>query len=177
MTAGHNSLPCGVQLDDLARQVFDGQAPADPRHQAGCSHCQAALLRVTAMRDDIRGLASEPVEPPPGLVREVMARLRVAPALVTIDVSPHGTTWLAESVVARLARGAALGVEDVVLASVLTTETNEGATVGLRVRLVVAYGPALHGVADQVRERIRAELAAQAGVTVEEVRVSVDDLA
>lgn len=177
MTPGHDSLPCGTQLDDLARQVFEGEPPADPRHQAGCADCQAALRRITAIRDDIGGLASQRVEPPPGLVRQVMARLRVAPALVTVDVDPRGTTQVAESVVTRLARRAALAVEDVVLASALTTEREAGTTVGLRVRLVVAYGPALHDVAAQVRKRIRAEVAAQTGVTVQEVRVSVDDLA
>jgi len=177
MTAGGDPLPCGTALDDLARQVFDREPAADPAHQTGCADCQAALLRVTAIRDDVRGLASQRVEPPPGLVRQVMARLRVAPALVTIDVSARGRTQVAESVVARLARRAALAVEDVVLASALTTETAEGTTVGLRVRLAVAYGPALHSVADQVRERIRADVVAQTGVTVEEVRVSVDDLA
>ena len=170
-------LVCGRDLVALAAQVFDGAAPVDDRHQLSCSHCQAALRRIRAVADDVRGLAAEPVAVPPGLLRAVMARLRAAPALVTVDLRTHGVTMVADDVIAEVAVRAALSVDGVGYASVLATEPTTAGTVGLRVRLVVSYGPALHAIADGVRAAITRDVTRLTGAALASVDVAIDDLA
>jgi len=170
-------LGCGRDLVALAAQVFDGVSPVDGEHQRSCSHCQAALRRIRAVAHDVQGLAAEPVDVPPGLLRAVMARLRAAPALVTLDVRARGVTMVADDVIAQVAVRAALTVDGVGYASVLGSEPSTGATVGLRVRLVVAYGPSVHAIADGVRAAITADVAALTGAALGSVDVTIDDLA
>lgn len=170
-------LACGGELVALAAQVFDGASPVDGEHQRSCAHCQAALRRIRAAARDVQGLAAEPVDVPPRLLRAVMARLRAAPALVTVDVRTHGVTMVADDVIAQVAVRAALTVDGVGYASVLASEPTTGGTVGLRVRLVVAYGPSLYAVADGVRAAITADVARLTGAALESVDVAIDDLA
>jgi len=170
-------LACGADLHELAGQVFEGAAPADAAHQRSCPHCQAALRRIRAVADDVQGLATEPVAVPPGLLRSVISRLRSVPALVTVDVRTRGATMVADDVIAEVSKRAALSVEDVGYAAVVTSEQTPTGMVGLRVRLVVAYGPALHAVADGVRTAIAQDVAALTGATLRSVDVTIDDLA
>ncbi len=170
-------LACGGDLVALAAQVFEGAAPVDAEHQRSCSRCQAALRRIRAISRDVHGLASEPVGAPPGLLRAVMARLRASPALVTVDVRGRGVTMVADDVIAEVAVRAALSIEGVGYASVLASEPTTAGVVGLRVRLVVAYGPSLHAIADGVRAAITADVAALTGAALGSVDVAVDDLA
>lgn len=176
MTTQRSALPCGVDLHELARQVFEGAAAADPEHQAGCRYCRGALERISAVHADVHGLAAERVPVPASLLRSVMARLRGAPALVTIDVDPRGTTAVSEGVVTAVARRAALSVPAVSYASAIATDVRPTGLVGLRVRLVVAYGPPLGAVAEQVREAIARQVAARTGATLGAVHVAIDDL-
>lgn len=170
-------LECGRDLSELAAQIFEGAAPVDGEHQRSCAPCQAALRRIRAVADDVRGLAAEPVGVPPGLLRSVMARLRAAPALVTVDVRGRGVTMVADDVIAEVAVRAALSVDGVGYASVLACEPVAAEAVGLRVRLVVAYGPALHAVADEVRSAIARDMAKLTGAGLGSVDVAIDDLA
>lgn len=179
MSCDRMRLPCGADLTVLASQSFDGTTPAeaDAEHQRSCPHCQAALRRIGAVVEDVRGLAAEPVTVPPNLLSSLMARLRSAPALVTVDVHARGATMVSEELVAAVARRAALSVAEVAYASVIATDANATGTVALRSRLVVAYGPPLHEVADRVRAAIAEEVAALTGATLRSIEVTVDDLA
>lgn len=170
-------LSCGQRLDDLTEQVFDGAEPADRDHQATCPHCQAALGHIRAVEADARGIATERVEVPAGLARQVMARLRAAPGLLTVAVTERGTTNVAEGVVARVAREAAMRVSGVRFASTFPGERSGSGLSGLRMRLVVDYGPSLHALADDVRDRVRRETASRTGVQIDHIHVSIDDLA
>lgn len=165
-----------MDLHELARQVFEDAPAPDAAHQASCPYCRSALERIRAVHADVHGLAAEHVPVPSTLLHSVMARLRHAPALVTIAVDPRGTTTVSESVVTAVARRAALSVSAVSYASAITTDASSTGRVGLRVRLVVAYGPPLGGIAVQVREEIARQVAALTGATLSTVHVAVDDL-
>ncbi|MEJ7798688.1 MAG: hypothetical protein WKF42_09330 [Solirubrobacteraceae bacterium] len=177
MNGNRTRLACGADLHQLAEQVFEGAAPADSRHQRSCPQCQAALRRIRAVADDVQGLAAEPVAIPPGLLRSVMSRLRSAPALVTVDVHARGATMVAEDVFNEVARRAALSVEGVGYASVLASEPAASGMVGLRVRLVVVYGPSLPALAVAVRVAVQRDVARLTGATLDCVDVAIDDLA
>lgn len=177
MNGDRLSMRCRARLDDLIRQVFEGAAPSDSDHQATCPDCQLALERIRAVEADMRTVSSEPVAIPARLMRQVMARLRGAPALLTVAMTDTGNTTVAERVVARVARDAAVKVKGVEFASALAGDRSDSGLTGLRVRLVVAYGPPLHTLADAVRKRVRRELAARTGVRIDHIHVSIDDLA
>jgi hypothetical protein len=71
-------LPCGAGLDGLVAQVADGAPPSDPAHQAGCSHCQAALAELEELWSLAGRLARERVEAPERVDAVVMGRIRRA---------------------------------------------------------------------------------------------------
>lgn len=168
-------LACGRELLALVEQVSDGLPPADPGHQASCAHCRRALARIRATMDDVRGLAAEPVVAP-DLARRVMRRLRDEQARVGLAEADLGRTSLNQAIVAQIAQRAALGVPEVAFASARVGDAGAEASVRLELHLVVAYGPALEGVAGSVRERVAGDVAALTGLIVEEVDVRIDDL-
>lgn len=167
-------LACGTCLLALVEQVSEGTPPADPAHQATCPHCRRALARIGSVMEDVRGLAEEPVAVPHDLARQVMRRLRGERSQIALSPSARGRTVVNESLVAQVARRAALAVPDVAFASAVVEESE--AVVRVSVRLVVAYGPSLGRIAATVRERVVVELAELTGVRVERVDVSVEDL-
>lgn len=171
------TLPCGADVRTLVRQVFDGEPPADAEHQSHCPHCRAMLERTRATVEDLRGVAAEPVAVPPSLLASVMARIRSAPRLVTVDVDPRGATAVSDQLVASVARRAALSVAEVTYASVIAADSYGSDLVALRVRLVVVYGPPLQSVADRVRDAIAREIGRITGLRLRWVDVAIDDLA
>lgn len=177
MTRSRLTLACGAQLDDLTRQVFEGTEPGDFRHQTACPYCRDALAQIRTVSEDVHTVAALPVAVPPSLLRRVMARLRTTPSLVTVTVGEAGMTEVAESVVARVAREAALAVSGVTFASALSQGGSASGAPGLRIRLVVAFGPPLHGLADTVRDSVRRSTARYTGVQVDQIDVCIDDLA
>lgn len=170
-------LPCGTGLEALVLQVFDGAPPADPGHQADCSHCQAALARLGAVQGTVGSLAAEPVVAPPGLVHDVMYRLRRDGDGILVGAGSTGSVTLAERIVRQVASQAALAVPEVTFASVALVDESRVAPLRLSVRLVVGFGPPLAEVADAVRHRVRAAVEELAGVPVAEIDVLIDDLA
>ena len=71
-------LPCGADPGLLVDQVADRLAPADPGHQAGCPHCQAALAQLEELWSLAGRLARERVEAPERIDAVVMGRMRRA---------------------------------------------------------------------------------------------------
>jgi uncharacterized alkaline shock family protein YloU len=175
-TDDRRRLPCGTDLAELTRQVFDGTPPADPGHQRECRHCRRALRRIRAVADDVRGVAAEPVQVPATFLESVMARIRSRPKLITVEVSGSGLTTVADHVVGEVAREAALRVEGVRHAAVIASEATVG-TVDLRARLVVSYGPAMPPLAERVRGAITRSLVGGVGVRTESIEILIDDLA
>ncbi len=176
MSAIDKRLPCGVDVEDLVRQVFEGADPADPEHQRNCPHCQAALRRIRRAHEDMRGLAAEPVHVPGGILSAVMARIRAKTALVTVDVGALGSTLVTDRLIAEVAQRAALGVDAVERAAVIAAEEDPAGVVGLRVRLIVAYGPSLPEIADAVRTAVARDVSELTGATPRSIDVSIDDI-
>lgn len=170
-----DTLPCGAKLEALVLQVFDGEPPRDASHQADCAHCKAALERLGAVRGTIGRLAAAPVAAPPDLVRQVMHRLRGDQAAVLVAADERGMVTVSERIVTQIAVRAALVAPEITFASVQLTEGIIASPLRLSVRLVVAFGPALHDVADGARGCIRAAVAELVGVPIGTVDVAIDD--
>lgn len=169
-------LPCGTDLAELTRQVFEGVPPSDPEHQRECPYCRRALRRIRAVADDVRGVAAEEVAVPRTLLASVMARIRSRPSLITIEMTDFGSTTVTDHLVGDLAREAALRVKGVGHASVVASETTPGG-VKIKARLVVGYGPVMPQLAEEVREAIRSALDREIGTRPGAVDILVDDLA
>lgn len=202
-------LPCGVDVARLVDQVADGLTPEDPDHQEGCPYCQGALAELRELWGDVRELAREEVPVPQRVVRRVLEQIRreraaigVMPALPLEQVVPRlvryalleahrGRTRIADSVIARIARRAALDSPAVRRlgrlppgmaprlgggsVSGLGVEV-DGARVSVRVGLVVAYGYPLEGVAADARQRVIDALRALTELEVTAVDILIADL-
>lgn len=194
---GGDRLACGRRWSDVLAQVADGKARDD--HQQACPHCAAALAELGRLWAPVTAEARQPVTAPPGLVRGAMQRLRdVVPDdwYATVPTA-GGRTRVAARVVAAIARRAATRVPGVAVAlgrssdprlaraAARATQEHEapGSAVGvagssgvLEVALVVAYGQDARALADDVRQAVRRDVAALAGVAELRVDVVVDDV-
>jgi len=169
-------LACGTLVAELIAQVTEGAEPRDRAHQSVCPHCRAALERIRGVWREVRGLAGERVVIPIDLARRVMDRVRTQVGSVVLTEHHHGQTRVGNKVIASVAREAARSVPEVSFASAFAEGGSEGEPVTVRVRLVVAYGPALTPVAQAVRERVAGALRRLAGVEAAEIAVAIDDL-
>lgn len=169
--------PCGgPDLQTLIRQVFDGEPPVDPEHQARCWACQQRLAAIAALHADMQAVATQPVSTP-DLVRQVMAQLRRPGPRALLPADQRGATTVAHAVVAAIARQAAMAHPAVAFASVDVGEQATEAGLPVSLRLVVAYGPTLPDLGAEIRTQVIRDVEALAGVPVGDVTVLVDDLA
>ena len=179
--ANAGALPCGTLLDDLIAQITEGTPPLDRVHQATCRYCQAALAAIRDAWDEFQAMARSVIAIPEGLADRIMQRIR---PLMWIGgdgvalVSERGATRIADRALARLARASALSVAGVAVATVLgaKADPDQAGGVAIELRLVVALGPPVTTVADRVRERVGADLRAEAGVETARVDISIDDV-
>lgn len=171
----HLQPPCGADIQAIVRQVFEGAPPVDPAHQATCEHCQRSLAAVRALRDGLRNIAAEPVKAP-DVARQVLARLPHDATRISVSNSPRGATTVTRSIVAQVARRAAMEVPGVVLATVEVDGVHDRARSTLSVRLVVALGPVLDELAAAVRARAGHAVERLLGVPVGAVDIAIDDL-
>lgn len=173
----HDRLPCGIELEDLVTEVFDGQPPTDSGHQAACPHCQAALERLRAVHGTITALASRPVVTPPELVDEVMRRLHRDQDAILVTADARGVLTVSDRIINQIAVRAALAASEVSFASVRLVDEPRVSPLRLSVCLVVDLGPSLPEVAEAARRRIHAAVAELAGVPVGSVDVLIEDVA
>lgn len=191
-------LPCGRSLGPLIEQVAERTPPVDPEHQARCPYCRAALAELETLWSDVDALARERVEVPTGLLAAAMRRIvrerdgdgplaRTSgprgprpgrPGDHALLPSPHGTTRIADGVVAAIAGRAALAVAGVSLPGRTPVEAHfDGAGVALALELTVAFGPPLPALIDAVRATVIADVEGLTGLAVKAVDVAVVDLA
>lgn len=176
------SLACGVTLDLLVDQVTTKQQrPVDAAHQASCAHCQAALVALREAWGELRCFARQPVAVPPGLSERIMTHvsaLRSRWGDGAVLAGERGETRIGERVIARVARGAALAVPGVALASALGVIVDPASRdqVRLRLRLTITFGPAVDALADAVRAQVSQQVSAQTGTRVAGVDIAVEDL-
>jgi uncharacterized alkaline shock family protein YloU len=174
-------LPCGTPLETLVAQITEGEDPTDPAHQAGCEYCQLAVRELTAAWGDVQAFAELPVRAPEGLSARIMTEIRALAARVAgaaVLIGGRGNTRIAESVLAQVARRAALGVPGVAVATALSAVVDPGdrRRVRFALRLVVTFGPVLEALADLVRAKVIRDVAAQTGIEVSGIDIAIEDL-
>lgn len=193
-------LPCGTSVDVLFLQVTGGVPAPDTAHQRHCPHCRAALAALSELWAPVQELAAEEVRAPAGLLQSVMAQVREMSRndWTAVLHEDAGQTRIAARVVGAVARLAAESVPHVTLAlgggRVATpsgaaadpgrvagaedaTEVGiAGSHVVVDVQIAVDHGMSIPRVAELVRQRISAHLAAQTGLTTTEVNVVVVDV-
>ncbi len=187
-------LPCGTQFGLLVDQVAENLPPADPAHQGGCGHCQAALAELEPLWAQVRELAREEVSVSATLVDTVMRAVRqqrrdeqagvplddVVPRLVNhaLLLDERGTTKIADSVIARIAGREALatpGVRGLDRAGV--TVELEGHRVSAHLRLVVDFGYVIPDVVAAVRERVADAIRSMMGLETAAIDITVAKVA
>jgi uncharacterized alkaline shock family protein YloU len=181
MTPPEHRLPCGAELDALVTQVTDETPPPDPAHQLRCPYCRTALHALTRSWADVQTLAAEPVPTPPGLSARVMGRVRELAVHMTttfVLATARGHTRINHGVIGQIAHRAALTVPGVLFASAQAGpgHATDPARLTLSLRLVIAFGPAAHALADAVRAAIREQLPRLTGATVSSIDVTIDDI-
>lgn len=192
-------LPCGVSIDTLLAQVSEHALPRDPKHQASCPHCRAAIGEITAVWQPVADLAAQDVRAPAEVIAAVMKHVRDLPRLVwhVTLAADRGQTRIAARVIAAVARLAALDVPNVSGALsqgrdggahapdrvARSGPANTTADVGISgshivvdVQVAVDFGAHIPTVAQHLRSTITAHLRHHTGLTVSEVNVAVIDV-
>lgn len=177
------SLPCGADLDELTVQVVERTPAQDPEHQAGCTHCRAALAELRALWSPVHALADEEVVAPEDLVERVLDQIQELDytggrAVIGGD---DGDTAIAIRVVAVIARKAADSVNGTLLAMCRASADVEVGAVGrsvvVRLELIAALGMHLPSLSAQIQRAVREHVAALTGLSVVAVDVSVVEVA
>lgn len=181
-TTNHERLPCGVELDSLVTQVTEAQPPADFTHQAACPYCQVALRTLNQSWSDVQALARQPVPIPSQLTAQIMRRVRGLARHVTDSIllgHPHGETRVSHAVVRQAIQRLAVAVPGVVFASVRAVphEPPDPKRLGVAVRLVVVFGPAIGALADAVRLVVDRRIRTLTGAEVSRIDITIEDIA
>jgi uncharacterized alkaline shock family protein YloU len=177
-------LPCGAEVAALVEQVGDGRAAERSAHQASCPYCQTALDELGRLWAPVDRLARVPVRVPAWLALAVLGRVRerVGGGGRVLLGGGRGVTRVSVWALGRMAALAAARVPGVraVVGRVVTArgEPRSGRPpVAVRLEVVTDYGDSAVEVGEAVRRRVRAELAALAGVDAETVDVTIEDVA
>jgi uncharacterized alkaline shock family protein YloU len=177
-------LPCGADVAALVEQVGDGRAAERSAHQATCPYCQTALEELGRLWAPVDRLARVPARVPAWLRLAVLGRVRelVGGGGQVLLGGGRGVTRVSMWALGRMAALAAAHVPGVraVLGRVVTARgeaRSAGPPVEVRVEVVTEYGDNAVEVGEAVRRRVRAELAALAGVDAETVEVTIEDVA
>jgi len=204
LATGGERLPCGTDLGALVDQVAEDLPPADPRHEASCEYCQAALAELGPLWGQVRELAREDVAVPAALLASVMQTVRseqtpnggtrlplrdVIPQFVkhALLLGDRGTLKIADSVVALIIRREALATPGVWalgsgdLGSVLGGSPGVEVVIGeslvsARLRLVVELGWPLPDVLEAVRQRATTAVQKMTGLAMAGIDITVTDV-
>lgn len=176
-------LPCGAELDELTTQAMERTRPADPLHQASCTHCRAALAELHVLWAPVHVLADTDVPPPTDLVARVLDEIQDLDysggrAVLRTD---DGDTAIAVRVVALIARRAADSVDGTLLAlSRARSDVGVGAvgrSVVVQLELVAAMHVSLPLLSARIRSVVRSHVTALTGLSVVAVDVTVVEVA
>lgn len=205
VNGGGERLACGREIGPLVDQVVEGAPRRERGHQEQCPHCQATLGELERLWSDVRELALETVAVPDRIAHNVIERIRrerprrVPPTLALERVVPRlvrhallqgerGSTQIADSVIAKLARRLAMttpGVHAVRRAgsaarvggwSADVAVTVAGSRAAAQLSLVIEYGARAPSVIDAVRERVIRGLEETTGLQVAAVDIAVVDV-
>lgn len=188
-TGGH-LLPCGRHLEDLLDRL-DSAAGAPPdEHENACPHCRTARSSLQALAEATRAVYEDTSLTPSLALRErilatVRAELRRGERL-PLPPGDFGPVDVSEQAVAVVLRFAADTVEGVrarrcrLHSTVGTRPTGsaEGvASVKVELSIAIRYGPdASLQLVEAVRARVSAAAAAQIGLHVSEIDITIEDV-
>ncbi len=156
-------LPCGTRLAALIEQVADNLVPANPKHQASCSHCQETLGELEEVWGRVRELARQQVTAPYRIVQTVMRRMRAQSSLPSLPIP-------LEEVVPQLVRHALLQQE---LGSTRIADSVLAKIVALTLQELPAVAPAV-GAGETVRGQLLHRTTGGVEITVSERGVVVE---
>jgi hypothetical protein len=182
MTGQNERLPCGVALETLLTQIADQHPVEDPAHQDSCPYCQTALRRLQTGWDDLQTVFRQPVTIPEGLTGRIMTQVRALASYIADSLLlgyPRGETRISHTVVGALVQRLAARVPGVVFASARLhpQEPRHPRRVIIALRIVVAFGPAIEGVVDAVRENLRRRIPALTGAELDRIDITISDIA
>jgi hypothetical protein len=182
MTPELRRLPCGADLEQLVAQVADTEPAANPAHQARCPYCQATLRGLRDAWQDFHTLAIQPVPIPATLTAQIMARVRILARHATDSIllgHPRGETRISHALVGRVIGRVALGVPGVIFASArpIPHQPPDPRRLGVTIRLVVAYGPAIEALVQAVRAIIDRHVPALTGAQLTQIDITIEDIA
>jgi hypothetical protein len=171
-----------MRLDALLAQVADGTPPTDHAHQSTCPYCQTTLRRLRQGWDDVAALRHQPVTVPPGLTAQIMQRVRLLAAQLTDSIlltHPRGETRISHTVISRLVQRLVSAVPGVVFASVRAEphDPPQPNRLGLSIELIATLGPALHTLADAVRQAAHRRAHRLTGAVIDQIDITITDIA
>ena len=119
---------------------------------------------------------------PPQLTAQIMLRVRRLARQVTDSIllgHPQGETRVSHAVVRQAIQRLAVAVPGVVFASVRAVphEPPDPTRVGVAIRLVVVFGPAIGALADAVRLVVGRRIPGLTGAEVSRIDISIEDIA
>ncbi|MEV5594531.1 Asp23/Gls24 family envelope stress response protein [Streptomyces sp. NPDC052496] len=185
------TLPCGRALssvweehetDTAGRPDGDG----DP-HAAQCPYCQEALTGLGVLDSYVRE-ARQAAEAAAGSGAEDrrterftarvmdLVRTELRPGRTLPLGGPEDDAWITEAAAAKSFRAAAETLPDVQAGSCRVTLLAPRGPVKVTLELAAGYAWPLPGLADRVRERVRAAARDDVGLEVGEIDVTVVDL-
>jgi uncharacterized alkaline shock family protein YloU len=174
-------LPCGVQLEALLAQVADDQPAPDPTHQKSCPYCQATLRRLRQDWAEVQTLTQQRVSIPPGLTAKIMARVRVLAGHVSDSILlgyPGGETRISHDAIARVIARLTATIPGVVFATVkpLPEDPPHPIRLGVRLRLVVAFGPRITKTTNTVRDLLQRHVSRLTGAEITHIDITVSHI-
>lgn len=173
-------LACGTRSADLLEQVAESGTAAQTPHQTACAFCQTTLSQLGHSWEAVQRLRSEEVLAPPGLLANVMRRVRAGLEDWRVVVQQdRGVTSVSRRVLVVIAYEAASAVAGVhEVRQVRPSRRSEPAHhhVDVDLELVVAHGPSAPEVAAAVRGEVIGQIYELTGVVVDAVDVTVSDV-
>ncbi|GLZ53493.1 Asp23/Gls24 family envelope stress response protein [Actinomycetospora sp. NBRC 106378] len=182
-------LACGADPDALLEQIAEGRGAERDDHQRQCPHCQATLAEYSRLWAPFDELAATEVHAPPGLFDRALATIReqagpagygrVADETDSFLVAARAVVAVAgraarTSAGVRMALGALGRVIDPTPSTVAAGIS--GQSVALELTVAAEYGHDMQRLAEHLRARVAAEVAAQTGLEVVTVDVAITDV-
>lgn len=190
-SSGEAPLPCGTDPGALLAQVTGGRGNEHDRHQTECPHCRATLAEYARLWAPFDQLAAIPSPAPSAVMDRALAAIghRAGPTGWGRVEDPGGPFTVAARAVVAVAGHAARTSPRVrmALGSLGRSVPGDGSpgavhagvsgrSVAVELTVAAEYGHDLYALADTVRSRVAHEVAAQTGLEVVTVDVTVTDV-
>ncbi|MEW2087307.1 Asp23/Gls24 family envelope stress response protein [Streptomyces sp. NPDC005283] len=172
-------LPCGRDMETVWERLDPVDTGAADAHELTCEYCSAARGSLLALRAVTGELASEEAGPSLGLTGRIMSAVRAEVRrhhMLALPSPEPGGVQISEQAVAAVLRCAADSVDGVRARHCRITVTDTQGAVEVAMSLAVAYRRFSANAVDEVRERVRAAAAAQVGITLMRLDLTVEDL-